>query len=60
MNAFAHPTRFAVEPAGAGARIVWESSFVALDPATEGGLNRLWQGMLPTVLGNLKALIEQA
>ena len=52
--------RFAVEPAGNGARIVWESSFVVLDPAAEAEVSRLWAGMLPTVLGNLKTLIEQS
>jgi carbon monoxide dehydrogenase subunit G len=51
--------RFAVEPAGNGARIVWQSSFVALDPAAEAEVSRLWAGMLPVVLGNLKTLIEQ-
>jgi carbon monoxide dehydrogenase subunit G len=51
--------RFAVQPAGTGARIVWESSFEALDPAAEDELRRMWQGMLPVVLGNLKTLIEQ-
>ena len=51
--------RFVVEPAGNGARIVWESSFVVLDPATEAELSRLWAGMLPVVLGSLKPLIEQ-
>jgi carbon monoxide dehydrogenase subunit G len=51
--------RFAVEPTGNGARIVWESSFVALDPAVEAEVSRLWAGMLPVVLGNLKTLIEQ-
>jgi Polyketide cyclase / dehydrase and lipid transport len=51
--------RFLVEPAGNGARIVWESSFSALDPAAEAELSRRWVGMLPTVLGNLKTLIEQ-
>jgi carbon monoxide dehydrogenase subunit G len=51
--------RFAVQPADRGARIVWESSFVALDPAAEAELARLWAGMLPAVLGSLKALIEQ-
>jgi len=50
--------RFAVEPAGRGARIVWESSLVALDPAAEAEVSRLWAGMLPVVLGNLKTLIE--
>jgi carbon monoxide dehydrogenase subunit G len=52
--------RLAVELAGNGARIVWESSFVALDPAAEAEVSRLWAGMLPTVLGNLKTLIEQS
>jgi hypothetical protein len=51
--------RFAVEPTPRGAKIVWESSFRALDPAAEEELGRLWAGMLPTVLGNLKNLIEQ-
>jgi carbon monoxide dehydrogenase subunit G len=51
--------RFQVEPAGNGARIVWESSFTALDPAAEAEISRLWAGMLPAVLGNLKTLIEQ-
>ena len=51
--------RFAVEPAGNGARIVWESSFVALDPAAEAEVSRLWAGMLPVVLGNLRTVIEQ-
>jgi carbon monoxide dehydrogenase subunit G len=50
--------RLAVEPAGRGARIVWESSFDPLDPAAEPELSRMWQGMLPVVLGNLKTLIE--
>jgi carbon monoxide dehydrogenase subunit G len=51
--------RFAVEPAGNRARIVWESSFVALDLAAEAEVSRLWAGMLPVVLGNLKTLIEE-
>jgi carbon monoxide dehydrogenase subunit G len=51
--------RFAVQPAGRGARIVWESSFVALDPAAEAEVSRLWAGMLPIVLGNLRTVIEQ-
>lgn len=50
--------RFAVEPAGTGARIVWESSFEALDPAAEDELSRMWAGMLPTMLANLKAVTE--
>ena len=51
--------RFAVEPTPRGATIVWESSFRALDPAAEAEVSRLWAGMLPVVLGNLKTLIEQ-
>jgi hypothetical protein len=53
--------RFAVEPLETerGARIVWESSFTALDPAREDELSRMWAGMLPAVLGNLKTLVEQ-
>jgi carbon monoxide dehydrogenase subunit G len=51
--------RFVVQPAGSGARIVWESSFVVLDPAAEAEVSRLWAGMLPVVLGNLRAVIEQ-
>lgn len=51
--------RLVVQPVGNGARIVWESSFVVLDPATEAEVSQLWAGMVPVVLGNLKALIEQ-
>jgi len=51
--------RFAVEPTGTGARIMWESSFEALDPASEDQLGRMWHAMLPIVLGNLKTLAEQ-
>jgi hypothetical protein len=51
--------RFAVEPTQRDATIVWESSFRALDPAAETEVSRLWAGMLPVVLGNLKTLIEQ-
>src|SRR6266508_5959776 len=47
--------RLAVEPTGNGTRIVWESSFTALDPTAEAELARLWAGMLPIVLGSLKA-----
>jgi hypothetical protein len=50
--------RFGVEPTPRGATIVWESSFWARDPAVEEELSRLWTGMLPAVLGNLEALIE--
>jgi hypothetical protein len=50
---------FAVEPAGNRARIIWESSFVALNPAAEAEVRPLWAGMMPVVLGNLKTLIEE-
>jgi hypothetical protein len=32
---------------------------VALDPAAEAEVSRLWAGMLPVVLGILKTLIEE-
>lgn len=51
--------RFAIEPAGDGARIVWESSFEPLDPAAGPQLTQLWQGMLPVVLTSLKTVIEE-
>jgi carbon monoxide dehydrogenase subunit G len=51
--------RFAIEPAGNGARIVWESSFTVLDRAAEAEVSQLWAGMLPVVLGNLRTVIEQ-
>jgi uncharacterized protein YndB with AHSA1/START domain len=54
--------RFAVEPSRTrrgGARIIWESSFVPLDPASEDELSRMWAAMLPSVLGNLKTLVEE-
>jgi hypothetical protein len=51
--------RFTVEPTPRGATIVWESSVRALDPAAEAELSRLWAGMVPVVLGNLKTLIKQ-
>ena len=38
---------------------MWESSFRALDPAAEAEVSRLWAGMLPVVLGNLKTIIER-
>jgi hypothetical protein len=41
-------------------RVVWESSFVALDPAMESPLAEMWEPYLPIVLSNLKRLIEDA
>jgi Polyketide cyclase / dehydrase and lipid transport len=51
--------RFAVEPAGNGAR---SSGSRASRPWTrlEAEVSRLWAGTLATVLGNLKTLIEGA
>jgi carbon monoxide dehydrogenase subunit G len=51
--------RFAVEARDGGATVVWESSFVALDPATEDTLAGMWEPYLPMVLGNLKAVVEK-
>ena len=42
-----------------GTRIVWESSFEALDPTAEDELSRMWAGILPIVLANLRTVIEQ-
>jgi carbon monoxide dehydrogenase subunit G len=51
---------FAVEPAGSHARVVWESSFRAIDPAMEDQLAQMWEPYLPVVLTNLKRLVEGA
>jgi uncharacterized protein YndB with AHSA1/START domain len=51
---------FTVEDANGQARVVWESSFVALDPAMESGLAEMWEPYLPIVLSNLRRLIEDA
>ena len=51
--------RFAVEVVAAGARVVWESSFVPLDPATGEDIARMWEPFLPLVLDNLKTVIEK-
>jgi len=50
--------RFTVEDANGRARVVWESSFVALDPAMESQLAQMWEPYLPLVLANLKMLVE--
>jgi carbon monoxide dehydrogenase subunit G len=47
-----------VEPAGGHARVIWESSFAALDPAMSAQLAQMWEPYLPTVLANLKQLVE--
>jgi uncharacterized protein YndB with AHSA1/START domain len=49
---------FAVEDADGQARVVWESSFVPLDPAMEAKVVEMWEPFLPLVLGNLKKLVE--
>jgi uncharacterized protein YndB with AHSA1/START domain len=50
--------RFAVEDVDGGARVVWESSFVPLDPATADEVSRMWEPFPPVVLGNLKSVVE--
>jgi carbon monoxide dehydrogenase subunit G len=50
--------RFAVEAAGAGARVVWESRLEPADPATADEVAGLWEPFLPVILANLKALVE--
>jgi carbon monoxide dehydrogenase subunit G len=49
---------FAVEDADGNARVVWESSFVAIDPAMTDQLAEMWEPFLPIVLSNLKHLVE--
>jgi uncharacterized protein YndB with AHSA1/START domain len=49
---------FTVEEAGGQSRVVWESSFVALDPAMSTELAGMWEPYLPAVLANLKQLVE--
>jgi mxaD protein len=51
--------RFSVEDVGEGVRVVWESSFVPLDPASADELARMWEPFLPQVLDNLKNLVEK-
>ena len=49
---------FTVEDAGGQARVIWESSFVAHDPAMAAKLAEMWEPYLPMVLANLKKLVE--
>ena len=49
---------FTVEAADGRARVVWESSFRALDPSKEVELAEIWEPYLPMVLANLKATVE--
>jgi mxaD protein len=51
--------RFAVQTVDGGSRVVWESSFVPLDPATADDVARMWAPFLPTVLDNLRNVIEK-
>jgi hypothetical protein len=51
--------RFAVEDADGGSRVVWDSSFVPLDPATADDIARGWEPFLPVVLDNLKNVVEK-
>jgi carbon monoxide dehydrogenase subunit G len=51
--------RFAVEDIDGGARVVWNSSFAPLDPATGDDLTRMWEPFLPLALDNLKNLVEK-
>jgi hypothetical protein len=43
---------------GGHARVVWESSFVALDPSASAQLAQMWKPYLPVGLANLKKLVE--
>jgi carbon monoxide dehydrogenase subunit G len=49
---------FAVEEGKDGARVIWQSGFVPLDPAMESKLAEMWAPYLPVVLANLKNLVE--
>jgi carbon monoxide dehydrogenase subunit G len=49
---------FTVEAADGQSRVVWESSFVALDPTMAKQLAETWEPYLPMVLANLKRLAE--
>ena len=49
---------FTVEHADGHARVTWESSFAALDPAMSAQLAQMWEPYLPLVLANLKKVVE--
>jgi uncharacterized protein YndB with AHSA1/START domain len=49
---------FLVEERGGGSRVIWESNFEPLDTGAAAQLTEMWQDVLPTVLGNLKRLVE--
>jgi carbon monoxide dehydrogenase subunit G len=50
--------RFRVQAVDDQSRVVWESSFAALDPGIEPQLAQAWEPYLPLVLANLKQLVE--
>jgi uncharacterized protein YndB with AHSA1/START domain len=49
---------FAVQESDGMTRVIWESSFEPLEPATTDQLAQMWRPYLPMVLGNLKTLVE--
>ena len=49
---------YTVEAAAGRARVVWESSFRALNPSKEAELAEMWEPYLPMVLAMLKAVVE--
>jgi carbon monoxide dehydrogenase subunit G len=49
---------FTVHDADGQARVVWESSFEAVDPSMSEELARVWQPYLPVVMATLKNLVE--
>jgi len=51
--------RFSVEDIDAGSRVVWDSSFVPLDPAAGDEIARMWEPFLPLVLDNLRNVVEK-
>ena len=49
---------FTVESDNGHSRVVWESSFEALEPSAAQELAEMWEPYLPMTLTNLKNLIE--
>jgi carbon monoxide dehydrogenase subunit G len=49
---------FRVEAADGRARVVWESSFRALNPSEESELAEMWEPYLPMVLAKLKSVVD--
>jgi hypothetical protein len=50
---------FAVHHLDGRTRVVWESTFVPLEPDQEAEVAQMWAPFLPLVLGNLKNLVER-